>query len=658
MRSCKLSTAILISGGVLLAQSAPPAPAPAAAATPVPTGDQAFTGYVDVGYRWVGLGGSVNTYRSIVDLGSGVKLLGTEFTILNSTHRLFDRIDVRAADWGDDPYSTLHIGVHKSRIYDFTGDYRNIAYYNNLPAYADPLLSYGLVLNEQALDIRKRMSTWRFDLLPGHAIMPFIEYDHNSDNGNGIATFVANANSYPVYNKVRNSEEDYRAGARIELRHLHLKLEQGGTTSKEDQQLSSSGYTNYGNFFSPILGQNLSLTNLAEGYGIRGHGLYSDISFSANPASWVDLYGTFLYSEPISDINFRGVDTGNQVLFSQLLFYTSEQSLISGVARMPHTSASLGAEIRPFSRLRVIPSWLTDRMHTTGTNNSLSTLTGATGPVALPAALGSTFVENSNQAEVNVFLEVMRGITLRGGYRYVWGDASDVILPLAGLTGFEQGKVRRNVAIAGLAWHPRQNAWINIDFEDGSSGSTYYRTSLYNYQKARIRGRHQIRQSLSISASATVLNNQNPSPGVHYDFLSHQESLSLQYTPSGGKLWDFEGAYTRSTLRSDIGYLDPEYLIPARSLYRDNSHTLSGMFDINLPGRGIYKAKLAFGGSAFLSSGSNPTTFYQPAAKLSVGLGKHVSWLSEWRYYGFGESFYLYQGFRTEMMTTGLRITR
>jgi hypothetical protein len=267
-------------------------------------------------------------------------------------------------------------------------------------------------------------------------------------------------------------------------------------------------------------------------------------------------------------------------------------------------------------------------------------------------------VENSNQAEMNVFVDLLRSVTIRGGYRYVWGNASDVILPVAGLTGFEQGKIRRNVAIAGLAWHPTHNAWVNLDFEDGSSGSTYFRISLYNYQKARIRGRHQINSSWSVSASASILNNQNPSPGIKYDFLSHQESASFLYSPGGGKIWDFEGAYTRSTLRSDIGYLDPAFLTPIRSFYRDNSHTVSAMFDINMAGSSRYKTRLALGGSAFLSSGSNPTTFYQPAAKLSIALGKHVSWQSEWRYYGFGESFYLYQGFRSEMVTTGVRITR
>jgi hypothetical protein len=109
---------------------------------------------------------------------------------------------------------------------------------------------------------------------------------------------------------------------------------------------------------------------------------------------------------------------------------------------------------------------------------------------------------------------------------------------------------------------------------------------------------------------------------------------------------------------SNITYLDPEFLITEQSLYRDNAHTVNAMFNLNMPGWLGYKTRLSFGGSAFLSSGSNPTTFYQPAAKLSVVIRKNLSWNSEWRYYGFDQSFYLYQGFRTEMITTGVRLTR
>jgi hypothetical protein len=255
-------------------------------------------------------------------------------------------------------------------------------------------------------------------------------------------------------------------------------------------------------------------------------------------------------------------------------------------------------------------------------------------------------------------LDLTSKLTLRGGYRYVWGDASDVVLPASGLAGLDRGRIRRNVALAGIAWRPFQKVSINVDFEDGSSGSTYFRTSLYDYQKARVRARYQVSPSLSLSANASVLNNQNPTPGVRYDFFSLQESASFLYAPSGGKTWDFEGSYTRSTLQSDIHYLDPEFLISERSFYRDNSHAITALFDLNLPGWLHYRTKLTAGGSAFVSSGSNPTRFYQPVAKMTVALAKNIAWISEWRYYGFDESFYLYQGFRTQIVTTGVRLSR
>ena len=45
-------------------------------------------------------------------------------------------------------------------------------------------------------------------------------------------------------------------------------------------------------------------------------------------------------------------------------------------------------------------------------------------------------------------------------------------------------------------------------------------------------------------------------------------------------------------------------------------------------------------------------------AKLSLPVGKHVTWFAEWRYYGYGEAFYSYEGFRANIATVGLRYTR
>src|ERR1700722_18280457 len=101
MRRLALSMAAfaLIASGQTIAPGQTPPPAKPAE-SPVPAEEIAVTGSVDVGYTWRSdVGGSFDAYRSIVNLGSGPKLLGTDLTITDPKSRLFDVMHVRAYDW-------------------------------------------------------------------------------------------------------------------------------------------------------------------------------------------------------------------------------------------------------------------------------------------------------------------------------------------------------------------------------------------------------------------------------------------------------------------------------------------------------------------------------------------------------------------------------
>jgi hypothetical protein len=95
-----------------------------------------------------------------------------------------------------------------------------------------------------------------------------------------------------------------------------------------------------------------------------------------------------------------------------------------------------------------------------------------------------------------------------------------------------------------------------------------------------------------------------------------------------------------------------------RSFYRDNAHTANSMIEFNLPNINGATPKISFGGSLFVSSGTRPTNYYQPLGRLSFPVRKHVQWYAEWRYYGLSEPIYLYEGFRTHLYITGLRLTK
>lgn len=640
------------------AQAAAAAPS---AASPVPSGESWLTGSMDLGYRWrTDVGGSFDTYRSIVNLGAGPKLLGTGFTLSDPKHRVFDQIRVRAYSWGDDPYSTFHLDAGKSSLYSLNADYRDFAYFNFLPSFADPLLSRGVVLNEQAFDTRRRFGSFSLDVFPGRRVIPYVAYDRDSGSGTGVATFVSgSSNEYPVPNRLRDLTNLYRGGVRFELKRFHATLEQGGTTFKDDQSVfKNDGPLNFGNVATTVFGQRLDLASLLAAYGIRGSSVYSKVLVTSNPASWLDVYGQFLYSQPDTTVHYQQAETGNLFLQSQLLFYNSEQFLLSAAAKLPHTTANLGAEIRPFSRLRIVESWLTDRLHNTASASSSDVLSRQSSSQNIGALLASSLVTNYNQQQIDVLFDAPWHVTLRGGYRYVWGDAHDAVLPAAGLASSDRGQLRRNVGIGGLTFRPNQKLSVTGEVEGASSSGVYFRTSLYDYQKVRAQARYQISGALSASADFILLNNQNPVPGVHYDYLSTQEALSLFWSPAGGKRWDLLASYSRSGLRSDISYLEPEILQPRRSFYRENAHVVTALFNGNLPHYLGLTPRITAGGSFFISSGSRPTSYYQPLAKIWVPLQKRINWFTEWRYYGYGEAFYVYEGFRTHLVTTGLRFSR
>jgi hypothetical protein len=637
----------------LIAQDAAPSP------SPVPAEEPSLTGYIDLGYRWrTDVGGSLDTYRSIINLGAGPKVLGADFSLIDPKHRAFDRVRVRASGWGGEPYQTFHLDAARSKLYDFSADYRDIAYFDVLPSYADPLLARGITLDQQSFDTRRRTASFHLDLLPGHWLIPYLDYDRDSGHGTGATTFVTDANQFPVPNTMYDLTNLYRGGVRLEFRRFHATLEQGGTTFTNNQNVyqNTSG-TNYGDVPNPVFGQTTDLTSLLAAYGVRGTSVYSKGLFTANTTSWLDLYGQFLYSVPSTSVNYQQADTGNLLLQSQVLFYTGQQYLVTAASKLPHTSGSFGAEIRPFHRVRIIQSWLTDRLHNTGSAASTQTLASAGVSQQMAALLASSLVTNYNQEEINLIFDATSKLVLRGGYRYVWGDANDAVLPPAGLVSADQAKLRRNVGLGGITFRPTRKISLTTEAEVASSGGAYFRTSLYDYQKVRAQARYQVLTSLGLTADFTLLDNQNPVPGVNYDYSARTESLSLFWSPAGGKSWDLQGSYTRSALRSNIGYLDPGTLTGETSLYRDNTHTATALFNVKLPRRAGLTPKITAGGSFFISSGSRPTSYYQPLASLWVPTGKKLNWFTEWRYYGYGEAFYLYEGFRAHTVTAGVRFT-
>jgi hypothetical protein len=173
-----------------------------------------------------------------------------------------------------------------------------------------------------------------------------------------------------------------------------------------------------------------------------------------------------------------------------------------------------------------------------------------------------------------------------------------------------------------------------------------------DYQRVKVRARYNVRPSLTVTGSFSLLNNENPAPDVNFDFESRQTSVGFFWTPNNSSRFSVLADYTRSTIRSEIPILSLPFFGRELARYRDNGHHGSAFADVRL----VREARLALGGSLSINAGSRPTRFYQPEARITAPLARHVSWTAQWRWFGFEEKLFRHENFRTHLFATGLRL--
>ena len=124
----------------------------------------------------------------------------------------------------------------------------------------------------------------------------------------------------------------------------------------------------------------------------------------------------------------------------------------------------------PLKRLRIIESFSTDRLHSSGWLDS-------------QGFAGDQFVENYSQNDIDALYELFPWLTLRGGYRYIWGNS---VLPASELDTviYNNGTLKENVGIGGLNFRFGSKLTASWDLNVGSGSSTYFSTSLVDYTKS------------------------------------------------------------------------------------------------------------------------------------------------------------------------------
>jgi hypothetical protein len=597
----------------------------------------------ELGYRAIPLQkGDFATYRSLVNLGEGPRLLNGTVTYEGKT-----RLLLTGSGLGD-PFHTLRASAFREGMYEATVQSRSFLYYNFLPSFGNALLDRGILTPQRAYDVNRGWIDTELKLRPGRAIIPYFAYTRDRGNGTGIVNWVANGNEYPLFNVMADHTNRYRGGVRVEKQRYHLSFEQGGTQYNENQ-LSSTRQRTFGTRLTPALGQALVLNEGEQLYSVNGNSLFTSAAASGSIGEWAQLTGQFLYVRPKLDTNLMQRGTGNFLVPGTATFLTTQMENLTGQASMPRSSGIYTVNLNPLRRFHILHSLWTDRYHTAGAL-AISDLVAPARSSTFQDRLEFTY----NREQTEALVDVTSKVTLRGGHRYTWGTAL-LRGPLVTPTSAPNPEMKLHTVLAGAMIRNWKGLFLNADFERGNASRVYFRTSLNDFSKGSLRARYRLNNAWQLGWNTVILDNQSPETSL--DFRHQQNSVSLQWTPKSQRT-SILADYTRSTVRSTIPYLIPSTLGREISRYRDDANTASLMMDLQGPKWKAGASRLTLGGAYVQTAGSRPSRFPQPEARVYIPMHAKVSMFADWRYWGYGQPLYRYEAFRAHQLTVGLRLSR
>ncbi len=603
--------------------------------------------WFETGYRLRSVGGNAGKYRSDVNFGDGVRLLGGRLSV-NSRDghgRFFDEIVLAMQGLGNDPYQLSSLRVQKNGAYRYDFTWRLDQYYN-------PALT--IAQGQHFLNTERRLQDHELTLLPQSSWRLILGYTRNRQDGPGLTTvqqFDSRGDEFPLFADVRRERNEYRLGGEIRLFGVRLNWLRGWDSYKEDTR-AFLGLPSASNNPADLT----ALEALRRDEPYRGSSPYWRLNlraegrvFAAN-ARFAYTAGRrrFVFDESAAGIDRLGATRNRQIL-------------LSGAGRRPVAAGSLTLSVAPGSRLRVAShtAFHHTRMEGDSSFREVNNLTLGSALIFFQF-LGIRTISQTTEATIRLADRV----ALYGGHHYS-------ARRIRSLEQFRTGPVLERLPAeqdnvfhsgqAGIRLAPRKPLSVNLEAEVGRTDRAFLPIGERNYHGFGARLRYR-RRTLTWSVAARTNYNTNAVSFSAHSSRSRNYSAELSWTP--GSRFSLDAAYGKlhlDTISALAFFAAGRLNFQDRSLYASNLHsgTLGARFEIGRVSlyAGYSHVEDAGGDRrrapgavaslpAFVAVQAFPAAFRSPLARLSVRLHSKLRWNFGYQYYGYREEFSRRQGYR------------
>jgi hypothetical protein len=606
----------------------------------------------ETGYRYSTVGGSIEQYRSSVNFGDGIRLLGSSL-IVNSKNghgAFFDQITLSTQGLGNDPYESVSMRIEKNRLYRYDMSWRQNDYFNP-----------GLVTaggdGQHLLDTQNRIQDHNLTLFPQSNVKFFAGFSNSSQSGPGyssIQLFDAAGNIFPLFSNVHRTWREYRLGNEFRIIGVRVNWMHGWEDFKDDTGATLATPGVPGTLLLPQPPA-ANLNSFQARDPNHGTNPYWRAAIFADRGLF-HLNGRFTYS---GGRNAFVVDESAQASSP-----TRFQNVITlGNADRPVATGNLNLSFTPTSKLTIANNTSVYDVRTLG-NSFFAQFDSQTQTTAVQFYnyLGIRTV--ANDTSLNYQISPLWGVM--AGYHYsnrlITSQSEFTFAGATSSNPAEQSNQLRSGEM-GMRFAPWKPLSVLFSAEIGTNSHPF--TPIANADYHALSGRVQYRaKAFRLTGAINANYNANSVSLTSYASQSRTYSLNGSWTPRDR--FTIDAGFTRAHIYTIGGiayFLDQQliqnqssvYLSNINSIYTGIRYEFGSRVDFYVgytrvqdlgDGRATAASGLGSAPELFQAVQTFPVVFQSPSARVSVKINNKLRWNLGYQYYGYREDFSSLLGYR------------
>ncbi|MGJ5819220.1 hypothetical protein [Paludibaculum fermentans] len=599
----------------------------------------------EVGYRFREVDGNLGKYRSDVNYGNGIRLLGSRLAVRSRDGHgsWMDELVLSTQGLGNDPYQFANLRIAKNGLYRYDLVWRSSEYFNPALAIANGL---------HATNTNRQMQDHDFTLFPQGRVRFFLGFSRNVQEGSALTTvnvFDVRGDEFPLFADVHRRQNEVRFGNELKVLGVKVNWMQSWEFYREEMPAALAGASAGNNTTDRT-----TLSGFLRDSPYKGNTPSFRLNLFREKGEHWAVNGRFSWSAGSRNFTFDETALGTDRFGGA----RNRQVLVSGNARRPVATGNLTLSLFPTAKLTITnhTGFHSTRMEGDSSYVELENASLTTAYVNFDY-LGIRNITNATDAQY----QAKPWITIRGGYQYSNRQIRSVEqvtvenFPFSVRT--EQTN-KLNAGVAGIRLKPWKPFTVSVDGELGRQDRPFFPTSEKNYHAVSARASYR-QGPWTLSALAKSYTNNNSTSLFAHSARVRQYSFDGSWMPRDWFSLDAGYSKIHSYTATGLAYfLASAQINGDQSLFLSNLHTGHLGAHFSIKGRVDLYAGLSLtrdaggspqGGStlALLRSVQTfPMGFDAPLARISVKILPKLRWNAGYQYYRYREDLLPLQNYR------------